>query len=112
MGHDIYAIKTEDTKGEFPELSKKVAYLRRSCFCVDRGVIYKVLKAEKHYGGVSGNGAWQNFNKSQLNNALEKLGDSGINPNSGYFGYVDQKEFIQNCLKNLDEKEEIVIGFF
>lgn len=101
MGHDIYGIKTEDTTGEFPSLKKHVAYLRRSCFSEERIVIYKALNADKHYASASGLGTWQMFNKNKLKNALETLDDR----------FIDQKKFIQDCLNNLDKKDEIAIVF-
>lgn len=100
MGHDIFAIKTDDTKGEFPNLKKDVACLRRSCFSEDKALIYRALNAMKHYGLTSGRGTWEFFDKTRLEKALDIL-----------TMYPDQRKFVENCLKNLDETGKIAIVF-
>lgn len=101
MGHDIYAIRTEDVKNNSPMFERNVSYLRRSAFCKDRGVIYKALGAEKHYGDVSGFATWEFFDKARLEIALDKL-----------ITHPDQRKFIENCLRHLDEKGKIAIAFY
>lgn len=101
MGHDIFAIRTIDKKDGELSIKNDVAYLRRSIHCSDRSLIYKVLGAEKHDGGVSGLGTHQKFNRKQIEKALSLLDFNS-----------DQFEFLKKCLKNLDDNDEIFIAFF
>lgn len=98
MGHDIFALK-KNFEGE-------VAYLRRGAFNSLNAIIYKALEATKHYGEFSGLGTDEKFNKERLDKAMSYL-ISLNNPE-----LTNEIKFITDCLANLDENNEIIIGFY
>lgn len=99
MGHDIYGYIDYGKQFE-----TEVAYLRRSAFSTQKNEIYKALNCESCNAGVSGNGNVRVFSKQDLLSALEYLGD---NPD-----LEPERDFIQDCLANLDELETIIVGFY
>lgn len=99
MGHDIAAFK-KDFEGE------EVAYLRRDAFSSLNSIIYKALEATKHYGGVSGLGGNEKFSKERLDKAMSYL----ISINNSEL--TNEIKFITDCLANLDENNEVIIGFY
>lgn len=103
MGHDISGYKPGTTS---PEL----AYLRRGAFNELNKVIYVALGADSRYGGVSGDGSSQIFNKTQLTKALSKL--TAIIPDLPLGKDIGPElKFIAECIANLDSNDEIEIHF-
>lgn len=97
MGHDILGYKTTDKESE-------IAYLRRGAFNPLKNEIYKALECEDCNGGVSGIGIEKQFNKDELLKALEYIGDNQD---------LDlERCFLEDCLKNLDENNNILISFW
>ena len=96
MGHDIFGFKTKRSRTQ-------VAYLRRSAWNSLGRKIYEALEAEKFDGGCSGIGDKETFTKAQLLEALDYLrDDEDLEP---------ERDFINDCLANLNAKNEIVILF-
>ncbi len=97
MGHDISGYKTTDKENE-------IAYLRRSAFDGLKSKIYIALNCIDCSGGVSGNGSEREFTQDELLKALEYLGKKKeLEP---------ERNFIDDCLANLDENKKIIIGFY
>lgn len=97
MGHDISGYKTTDKETE-------IAYLRRGAFNPLNSKIYIALECEECSGGVSGIGVEKEFNKDELLKALECIGDNEeLDP---------ERDFLNDCLKSLDENNNILISFY
>lgn len=97
MGHDIYGYQTTDKETE-------IAYLSRSAFNPLNSKIYSALECEDCSGGVSGIGVEKEFNKYELLKALEYIGDNEeLDP---------ERDFLNGCLKNLDDNNNILISFY
>lgn len=99
MGHAISGIKNEGTKAQ-----KEVASLNRSAFNPRCFAIYNALHAHDCNAFSCGNGNGRRFSKMQLLNALDYFGDEEE--------LAPEREFVTDCLANLDENEEIYIGFY
>ena len=99
MGHIISGIKNHGT-----EHKVEVAYLNRSAFNPVCFAIYSALEAHDCNAFSCGNGTGRNFSKEKLLNALIYLGTEEM--------LEAERAFINDCLTNLDENEEIYIEFF
>jgi hypothetical protein len=92
MGHDTMI-------GSF----KEVAYLRRSAFCADNGVIYDLLGMSEHDAGVSGDGSIHSISRDNLYKATLKARE---------LGYLDQAEFLEKAIKAETENGYYIIMFY
>ena len=96
MGHDIFGFKTKRSRTQ-------IAYLRRGAWNSLGRKIYEALKAEKFDAGCSGCGEKETFTKVQLLEALDYLRDDDeLEP---------ERDFISDCLANLNKDDRIVILF-
>lgn len=101
MGHDISAFKNPpDWDSENP-FDAEVAYLRRSAFCADRHVIYEVLDAPSHNGGVSGMGETALFTVEDLETAIRKAREESAEE--------DIIQFLEKSLAAAKQNEKGVI---
>ena len=97
MGHDISGFKTNDTENE-------IAYLRRGAFNELKSTIYNALDCHECNGGVSGNGSEREFSKDELIKAFDFLGVDE--------DYEPERKFISDCLANVDENGNVLVGFY
>lgn len=96
MGHDTLAYRTSNTKDV-------VIQLRRSAFDNLNKTIYQVLGVQSFYGGVSGLGEEKVFNKKDILEALELLGDNEY--------FERERVFLKGCLEYLDSSDNIHMYF-
>lgn len=100
MGHDILAYAKDDSRRGWGD---EIAYYRRNFVAEDREDIYKALKAESAYGGVSGLGETMEFSEGELWDALKYLHDN----NSA----SDTKEFVRKALDQAKVDGSVLISF-
>ena len=82
MGHDIYAYGRDE----------KAAYLRRGAFSEPRDTLYKLLGAQEHDAGVSGDGGAESYSQEALEEALETA-------KIQHQDEPDLIEFLEDCVK-------------
>jgi hypothetical protein len=111
MGHGIYGYKTKldlESGGD-----NSVAYLHRGAFNKLNREIYRALDCEDCYVSCSGNSDHREVTKEQLFAALEYLGYDDCLDDDAYFGDLQPEiDFVNACLKNLNNENTIWIGFY
>lgn len=95
MGHDIYGQINKKDKSS-------IAYLRRGAFNILNNEIYNALNAQEYNANCSGCGEGRAFTKKELLKADRYLDDGDLEP---------EREFIADCLDNLDNNDNIYIYF-
>jgi len=109
MGHDISGYNKE---------GNEVAYARFSMGNRNATIIYRLLDAFQHYGGVSGKGRSSTFSIQQIEKALRDCNQLFSNKATSHSSNDpipwDQKQiqdFIINCLETAQKEGSVKVFF-
>lgn len=109
-----------DANGDVPyTVPGEIAYNRRGAGNIINDALYIVLDALNHYGGVSGYGTGDFFDKKQLTNALMRIQSKEFMEEHYEFSededlselFEQERTFIENCLKNVNDQDLVYISF-
>lgn len=102
----------------FNKDGKEIAYIRFTMGDYNAHMLYDILDANEHNGGVSGKGASESYSLSQVKtafNSYKELNDNGKSSNGhDDFSTWQQKEiskFLTSCINTAQKEKSVTICF-